>query len=39
MQTGKGYYEYPDPAYAAPGFLDTPDIFVVADIVSLMLPE
>ncbi|WP_433189284.1 3-hydroxyacyl-CoA dehydrogenase [Actinoallomurus sp. CA-150999] len=39
VRTGKGYYEYPDPAYARPGFLDAPHISAVADIVSLMLPE
>jgi 3-hydroxyacyl-CoA dehydrogenase len=26
LQTGQGYYQYPDPAYQAPDFLDVPDI-------------
>jgi len=39
MQTGKGYYQYPDPAYQHPGFLDVPDISVVPDIVSLVSPQ
>ncbi len=26
LQTGRGYYNYPDPAYSAPRFLDLPDI-------------
>ncbi|MFE2491554.1 3-hydroxyacyl-CoA dehydrogenase [Streptomyces mirabilis] len=38
VQTGSGYYDYPDPAYRRPGFLDVPDISVVADLVSLMAP-
>lgn len=39
VQTGEGYYEYPDPAYARPGFLDVPDITDVPDLVSEMLPR
>ena len=39
VQTGEGYYEYPDPAYARPGFLTVPDITDVADLVSEMLPR
>jgi 3-hydroxyacyl-CoA dehydrogenase len=35
-QTGKGYYEYPDPAFQRPGFLDVPDISIVPDVVSLI---
>jgi 3-hydroxyacyl-CoA dehydrogenase len=38
-QTGKGYYEYPDPAFQRPGFLDVPDISVARDIVSLISPR
>jgi 3-hydroxyacyl-CoA dehydrogenase len=34
LQTGRGYYEYPDPTYQRPGFLDVPDGSAVADIVS-----
>jgi 3-hydroxybutyryl-CoA dehydrogenase len=39
LQTGKGYYDYPDPAFQRPGFLDVPDISVVPDLVSLMSPQ
>ena len=35
-QSGKGYYEYPTPAFQRPGFLDVPDISVVPRIVSLV---
>lgn len=38
LPTGKGYYEYPDPAYLRPDFLDVPDIAAVPGIVSRMLP-
>jgi 3-hydroxyacyl-CoA dehydrogenase len=38
-QTGKGYYDYPDPAFARPDFLDVPDIAVVPHIVSLVSPQ
>ncbi|HSW14485.1 MAG TPA: 3-hydroxyacyl-CoA dehydrogenase [Solimonas sp.] len=33
MQTGQGYYRYPEPAYQAPGFLQIPDRSCVAEIV------
>ncbi|HEX7827514.1 MAG TPA: 3-hydroxyacyl-CoA dehydrogenase [Mycobacterium sp.] len=39
MQTGLGYYEYPNPAYQRPGFLDVPDISIVPNIVSLISPQ
>lgn len=39
VQTGKGYYEYPDPAYQRPGFLDVPDISGVPDLVSRIRPQ
>ena len=39
VPTGEGYYEYPDPAYRRPDFLDVPDISAVADMVSRMLPQ
>lgn len=38
-QSGKGYYEYPNPAFQRPGFLDVPDISVVPHIVSLISPQ
>src|SRR5829696_389125 len=39
LQTGKGYYEYPNPAFQRPGFLDVPDISVVPHVVSLVSPQ
>jgi 3-hydroxyacyl-CoA dehydrogenase len=38
-QTGKGYYEYPGPAFERADFLDVPDISVVSQIVSLISPS
>ncbi|HEX7824004.1 MAG TPA: 3-hydroxyacyl-CoA dehydrogenase [Mycobacterium sp.] len=35
-QTGKGYYEYPNPAFQRPDFLEVPDISVVPHVVSLI---
>ena len=32
LQTGEGYYNYPDPTYQAPDFLDVPDISQAADL-------
>jgi 3-hydroxyacyl-CoA dehydrogenase len=34
LQTGQGYYRYPDPAYRHPAFLQVPDHGSVADIVN-----
>ncbi|CAG7580057.1 MULTISPECIES: 3-hydroxyacyl-CoA dehydrogenase [Rhodococcus] len=39
MQTGEGYYQYPNPAYARPDFLNVPDISAVPNLVSAILPE
>jgi 3-hydroxybutyryl-CoA dehydrogenase len=36
LQTGRGYYEYPSPAYQRAGFLEVPDISQVEHIVSLI---
>jgi len=38
LQTGKGYYEYPNPAFQRPGFLEVPDISAVPDLVAVMSP-
>ncbi len=35
LQTGQGYYQYPNPAYMAEGFLDVPELSAVTDIVAL----
>lgn len=32
LATGEGYYRYPDPGYAEPGFLDVPDVAVAPEI-------
>ncbi|MFE2069589.1 3-hydroxyacyl-CoA dehydrogenase [Streptomyces sp. NPDC059467] len=39
LQTGKGYYTYPDPAYQRPGFLDVPDLSAVPRLVSLIAQQ
>jgi len=39
LSTGKGYYEYPNPAYEHPEFMSVPDISAVPDIVSQIRPE
>jgi 3-hydroxyacyl-CoA dehydrogenase len=38
LQTGRGYYSYPDPGYASPDFLDVPDISRVAELARLTFP-
>ncbi|MAG65596.1 MAG: 3-hydroxybutyryl-CoA dehydrogenase [Pseudomonadales bacterium] len=38
LQTGSGYYQYPNPAYAAPDFLAVPGLEAVEDIVRLTRP-
>ena len=38
LQTGKGYYEYPDPAFQRPAFLEVPDISIVEGFVDQILP-
>ena len=39
LQTGQGYYSYPDPSYAAPDFLDVPDVSKAAEIARLAFPK
>ncbi|MFD0440275.1 3-hydroxyacyl-CoA dehydrogenase NAD-binding domain-containing protein [Streptomyces chartreusis] len=39
VQTGKGYYEYPGPAYERPDFLAVPGLDAVPSIVSRTLPD
>ncbi|WP_431958025.1 3-hydroxyacyl-CoA dehydrogenase [Nocardia lijiangensis] len=34
LQTGQGYYSYPDPAYSDPGFLAVPDISDAVEIAT-----
>jgi len=38
LQTGQGYYRYPDPAYEAADFLDVPDIGEAAVLAALVKP-
>lgn len=37
LATGEGYYRYPDPAYAAPDFLDPPDVSSAPEIARRVL--
>ena len=39
LQTGQGYYSYPDPAYRKAGFLDVPDISSANEISSMAAPK
>lgn len=39
IQSGEGFYSYPDPAYAAPDFLDVPDIEEAEALAKLALPR
>ena len=39
VQTGQGYYEYPNPAYQCADFLAVPDLSVVPDLVALIAPK
>jgi len=38
MLGGKGFYEYPNPAYAEPGFLAVPDASAVPGLVDRVMP-
>jgi 3-hydroxyacyl-CoA dehydrogenase len=38
LETGSGYYNYPDPEFQQPGFLDVPDVSNVADFVASVSP-
>jgi 3-hydroxyacyl-CoA dehydrogenase len=39
MMGGEGFYKYPNPGYAAPGFLAVPDAASVPDIVARLTPK
>lgn len=39
LQTGEGYYRYPNPAYQAPDFLSVPDMDAVEELVALVRPQ
>jgi hypothetical protein len=39
MLGGEGFYRYPDPAYAAPGFLAVPDASSVPELVARVLQQ
>lgn len=38
LETGAGYYNYPDPEFQKQGFLDVPDASVVTDFVASVSP-
>ena len=38
-QTGEGFYTYPNPSFAEPGFLDVPDISEADELARLALPD
>jgi len=38
VQTGRGFYTYPDPVYQAPDFLDVPDVSRAEEIARLAAP-
>jgi 3-hydroxybutyryl-CoA dehydrogenase len=38
MQGGEGFYKYPDPSYAAPGFLAVPSAASIPELVARTLP-
>jgi 3-hydroxybutyryl-CoA dehydrogenase len=39
LQTGEGFYKYPEPAFAAPGFLEVPDISRADEIARMTFPK
>lgn len=39
LQTGQGYYSYPNPAYESPEFLDVPDVSKAAELARLTFPK
>lgn len=39
LQSGQGYYSYPDPSFLDPGFLDIPDVPEAEEIARLTFPQ
>jgi len=39
LQTGRGYYRYPDPAYSDLGFLDVPDVARTEEFAAPTFPQ
>jgi 3-hydroxybutyryl-CoA dehydrogenase len=39
VQTGEGFYKYPNPSYAAADFLDVPDVTKADELAKLALPK
>ena len=39
LQTGQGFYSYPNPRYADPDFLDVPEVARTDEFASLALPR
>jgi 3-hydroxyacyl-CoA dehydrogenase len=39
LQTGQGYYTYPEPSYQAPDFLERPDVSRAVELAQLTFPK
>ncbi len=39
LQGGEGYYKYPNPSFAAPDFIDVPDVSIAEEIARLSMPS
>ena len=39
VPTGEGFYRYPNPSFAEPGFLDVPDISQAEELAKLAMPK
>lgn len=39
LPTGEGFYSYPNPSYAEPGFLELPDISEAEELAKLAMPK
>jgi 3-hydroxyacyl-CoA dehydrogenase len=39
LQCGKGFYDYPNPEFKQPGFLDVPDIAMAPELAALAYPQ
>lgn len=39
LQSGQGYYQYPNPSYQAPDFIDVPDISKAEELALLAKPN
>ncbi len=39
VESGEGFYKYPNPRYLEPDFLDVPDVTLAAELAKLTVPE